>query len=60
MAHGWAYLWEPVAGYLIVPSKLIQGLALSMSAVRYPALAMVLTIVFHTTVLVHWHTNNET
>lgn len=51
MAHGWAYLADPVAGYLILPSKLIQASALTLSAIHYPQWAMALTVLFHAGVL---------
>ncbi|WP_152540959.1 hypothetical protein [Luteimonas huabeiensis] len=46
LEHGWRYLGEPVAGYLILPSKLIQLAALWISGLYYPELAMIGTIVF--------------
>lgn len=48
---GWTYLFEPVAGYLILPAKLIQMLALAMSLDFYPEIAMALTVAFHAAVL---------
>ena len=51
ISHGWLYLFDPVAGYLIIPSKLIQATALSLSASNYPELALWLTVAFHAGVL---------
>lgn len=51
ISHGWLYLFDPVAGYLIIPSKLIQATALSLSASHYPEVALWLTVVFHAGVL---------
>lgn len=44
--HGWAYLFEPVAGYLILPAKLIQLAALTLSLDWYPEIAFALTLLF--------------
>lgn len=49
--HGWLYLFEPVAGYLILPSKLIQASALTLSVAHYPEIALALTVLFHAGVL---------
>lgn len=49
--HGWLYLADPVAGYLIVPSKLIQATAMTISASYYPEIAYWLTVAFHASVL---------
>lgn len=51
LAHGWGSLFDPVAGYLIVPSKLIHLTAMSLSASHYPELANWLNVCFHAGVL---------
>src|SRR5688572_5636423 len=45
--HGVAYLFDPVAGYLIVPSKIIQLISLTISVSHYPEIAFWLTVLFH-------------
>jgi hypothetical protein len=49
--HGLAYLIDPVAGYLIVPSKIIQLISLTLSVSHYPEIAYWLTVVFHAGIL---------
>lgn len=49
--HGWLYFIDPVAGYLILPSKLIQATALTLSVSHYPEIALWLTAAFHAGVL---------
>jgi hypothetical protein len=39
LEHGFAAVFEPVNGYLIVPSRLISWIALSISLEHYPAYA---------------------
>jgi len=50
--HGLAYLFDPVAGYLIVPSKIIQLISLTLSVSHYPEIAYWLTVLFHAGILV--------
>lgn len=43
---GWAALFEPVNGYLILPSKIINFLSLSLSFQYYPELTALFTLLF--------------
>ncbi|WP_313283644.1 hypothetical protein [Stenotrophomonas indicatrix] len=51
LEHGWYSLLDPVAGYLILPSKLIHLTAMTLSAPHYPAIANWLNVCFHAGVL---------
>ncbi|PPU21174.1 hypothetical protein XarbCFBP7610_03505 [Xanthomonas arboricola] len=51
LRDGWRYLFEPVAGYLILPSKLIQLAALTLSGRHYPEIAYWGNLLFHAAVL---------
>ena len=42
--HGWSSLLIPVSGYLLVPSKVVTLLSLSISGLFYPEVAYVLTL----------------
>ena len=42
--HGWASLFEPVAGYLVVPGKMISFVSLTLTFDRYALVATVLAI----------------
>lgn len=50
--YGWSSLLIPVNGYLIIPSKLITLLSLSISGLFYPEIAYLLTLAFSILVLV--------
>lgn len=49
--HGWMSLIDPVAGYLILPSKIIHLTAFSISATHYPEISNWLNVIFHILVL---------
>lgn len=51
LEHGWMSLIDPVAGYLILPSKIIHLIAISISATHYPEIANWLNVIFHILVL---------
>lgn len=51
LTDGWLSLVEPVAGYLILPSKIIHLVSMSISATHYPAIANWLNVVFHAATL---------
>ncbi len=42
--HGWRFIFQPWAGYLIVPSKLVSGLAVWISFMHYPAVSTAIAI----------------
>ncbi|TVR09648.1 MAG: hypothetical protein EA395_09805 [Phormidium sp. GEM2.Bin31] len=42
--HGWSSLLIPVSGYLLIPSKAVTLLSLSISGLFYPEIAYVLTL----------------
>jgi len=44
ISHGWASLLTPVQGYLIIPSKIITLVSLSISGIFYPEVAYLLTL----------------
>lgn len=44
LEHGWLFLFEPVNGYLIIPSKLIALISYYISFVHYPAVSYTLTL----------------
>lgn len=50
--HGWSSLLIPVNGYLIIPSKIITLLSLSISGLFYPEIAYLLTIIITLLVMV--------
>lgn len=50
--HGWSSLLIPVSGYLIIPSKIISLLSLSVSGLFYPEIAYLLTIIITILVMV--------
>lgn len=43
--HGWSSLLIPVSGYLLIPSKVVTLLSLSISGLFYPEVAYVLTLI---------------
>ncbi len=50
--HGWSSLLIPVSGYLIIPSKILTLLSLSVSGLFYPEIAYLLTIIITILVMV--------
>jgi hypothetical protein len=46
LEQGWRSLWAPVAGYLVLPAKLIFLTSISLSASHYPTIAYGLTLIF--------------
>lgn len=50
--HGWLTLFHPVAGYLVIPSKLIFLTAISISFIHLPALEYWFTIFFSAGVII--------
>jgi len=44
---GWRYIFYPVNGYLLIPSKLISYLALRISFIYYPAVSTMLAVMAH-------------
>lgn len=50
--QGWSSLLIPVSGYLLIPSKLITLLSLSISGLFYPEIAYLITLVFTVSVMV--------
>lgn len=46
LANGWASLFAPVSGYLVIPAKLIFLMAVSIDAWHYPVIAHALTLAF--------------
>lgn len=51
LEHGWVSLFDPVQGYLILPSKIIHVIAMSLSAPDYPELANWMNVLFTAGVL---------
>ncbi|MDQ7996433.1 MAG: hypothetical protein AAGC76_11330 [Luteibacter sp.] len=52
LAHGWLSLFEPVAGYIVLPAKLIFLSAASISFTHLPRIEYWLTLVFEVSTLV--------
>jgi hypothetical protein len=52
LADGWSSLLTPVAGYLIIPSKLVTLSSLNLSGLFYPEIAYFLTFLITLSVLV--------
>ena len=50
--YGWSSLFIPVNGYLIIPSKFITLLSLSVSGLFYPEIAYLLTLIITLLVMV--------
>ena len=44
---GWRYIFVPVNGYLLVPSKVISYLAVRISFIYYPVVSTVLAVMAH-------------
>lgn len=44
LEHGWLFIFEPINGYLIIPSKLIALISYHISFVHYPAVSYILAL----------------
>lgn len=44
LAHGWLYLFEPINGYLILPSKIAAFLATQVSFLHYPEASIAICV----------------